>query len=171
MLETDAVALRKEVFAWYGGTAYAAQCFEVELVILLLHAHRLRKPASTPQQLDEIDLRLSKRTLGQLLNELKEHFDLHPQFKSLLNEYIGKRNYLAHRFFYDNARNLLSRTGCESMIAELKTIHATMKEADAVAQAVSGRLRNLLGISEEEMRKLVDEQLSRAAAGETDEKV
>src|SRR5258708_39185494 len=102
----DDVELRKEVFAWFGGAAYAAQCFEVELVNLLLWAPRLHEPSLTSQQLEEIDTRLSKRNLGQLLGELKMHFVVHPVFESLLKEYIESRNHLAHRFFFENAWGL-----------------------------------------------------------------
>ncbi len=164
MLAIDDAMLRKEVFAWYGAAAYSAQCFEVELIILLLLVHRIHEPRCTPQELDRIDLHLSKHSLGQLLKELKAHFWMHPDFESLLDEYRRRRNYLAHRFFYENATKLSSRAGCDAMISELRAIYATMKEAHEVAKAMSARARNFLGISEEQVQRFVDEELAREAA-------
>jgi hypothetical protein len=163
------VDLRKEVFAWFGSSAYAAQCLEMELLILLLCVERLRTPSLTGEELEEIDCKLSKRTLGQLLGELRSRLVLHPDFERLLNSYLARRNYLAHRFFSHNATKLLSRSGCEEMITELMRIYSTMREADDVVKTMSANVRNHLGISEEEIQRLVSEELHRSAAIMPDE--
>ena len=58
------IELRKEMFAWYGAAMYAAQLFEVELVILLLALKRLRDPESEPSDYKSLDEMLSRKTLG-----------------------------------------------------------------------------------------------------------
>ena len=103
----DDVERRKEVFAWFGGAAYHAQCFEVELQSLLLLTHRLNNPDAPVSELDDVDLRLSRKNLGTLLRELGMQFQLHPEFDGLLSTYRDRRNYLMHRFFFENARKLL----------------------------------------------------------------
>ena len=154
------MGLRREMFAWFGAAAYAAQCFEVELVVLLLLLQRLEHSSMTPEQLDDIDTKLSSQNLGRLLGQLKKYLILHPKFERLLNHYREKRNYLTHQFFYQNASKLSSREGCYSLIADLKEIESAMREADRVAQVMSRNVRKALGMPEEEIDKLVAQALS-----------
>lgn len=160
---TDDVEHRKEVFAWFGGAAYHAQCFEVELQSLLLLTYRLNHPTASVTDLDGVDMSLSRKNLGSLLRELAKHFTLHPEFSNLLNTYCDKRNYLMHRFFFDNAGKLLSSPGCEVMVTELKQLSEVFREADAIAQEMSKRMRALAGWSEEQIEKLVRAELGKDA--------
>lgn len=153
--------IRKDVFTWFGGAAYAVQCFEVELCTLLLLVRRLKNPSTTPQQLEDLDTKLSKKTLGRLLLELGKHLTVHPDFQAMLNSYLDRRNYLMHRFFFDHALDLLSSTGCQMMVSELRDIHASLKEADQIAQAMSANVRKKLGISEDQILALVSAELQR----------
>ncbi len=148
---TEESELRKEVFAWFGGAAYAAQCFEYELCILILLHHRLTNPNLTIDELDHIDLKLSRKTLGALLRELKSYLVIRPEFEKMLNEYLDKRNFLMHHFFSEHAHNLQSPAGCQKMIKELQATYNSLKEADAIAQEMSRNVRKHLGISEQEV--------------------
>jgi len=156
---TDDSGIRKDVFAWFGAAAYAAQCFEVELCILLLLVRRLKNPSATPQELDELNDRLSKKTLGALLRKLGKHLEIHPDFKAMLDGYLDKRNYLMHHFFSDHSTYLLTRNGCQKMIDELKEYHTALKEADSIAQTMSKNMRKHLGISEDDIQALVQTKL------------
>lgn len=153
--------IKKEVFAWFGGAAYAAQCFEVELCTLLLLVHRLKNSSATPQQLDDLDTKLSKRNLGTLLRELAKHLTIHPDFQALLDNYLDRRNYLMHRFFFDHASDLLSPAGCQKMISELRDIHASLNEADQIAQVMSANIRKTLGMSQDQIQALLTAELHR----------
>jgi len=159
----DDVERRKEVFAWFGGAAYHAQCFEVALQSLLLLAYRLNCPGTLASDLDDVDVRLSSKNLGWLLRELEKYFTLHSEFSDLLNTYREKRNYLMHRFFFDNARKLLSPLGCDVMVNELKYLSQAFQKADAIAQEISKHLRALAGWSEEEIDALVRAELRKDA--------
>ena len=151
--------LRKDVFAWYGSVAYAAQCFEVELSILLLARERLERPNSTPEELDRLDEILSRKTLGQLMNEVKKRFWIHPEFEALLGKYLQKRNYIAHRFFFENARKLLSAEGCKQLIEELQDLYATFKEADQISQLMSKNVRVASGVDEVALQEMVNREI------------
>ncbi len=152
----DESEVRKDVFAWFGSTAYAAQCFEVELCILLLLVRRLNEPSITPEELEIVDTKLSRGTLGTLLRELKKHLVIHPDFQKMLDGYLDKRNFLMHYFFFDHAGDLLAPDGCKKMIEQLKDHYASLKEADAIAQSMSRNMRKHLGISEEEVQALTE---------------
>jgi len=158
--------VKKDVFAWFGSAAYAAQCLEVELCNLHILLYRLRNPSVSPDNIEHIDMRLSKKTLGTLLRELGKHFEIHPEFQALLDDYLSKRNYLMHHFFFNHARNLLSRDGCVSMVDELRDIHSSLKEADAIVQTMSRKMMKHLGISEEEAQAWIEEKLKKL--GDTD---
>ncbi|MGB9619227.1 MAG: hypothetical protein ACPL7K_02305, partial [Armatimonadota bacterium] len=152
---------RKEVFAWFGGAAYHAQCFEVELQSLLLLTHRLDHPEAPISELDRVDMQLSSKNLGCLIRELEKRFVLRPEFSALLKTYREKRNYLMHRFFFENASKLLTPRGGDAMVKELKELSRIFREADAIAQGISKRLRGAAGWSEEEIEALVRVQLKK----------
>jgi hypothetical protein len=150
---------RKEVFAWFGAAAYYAQSFEVELQTLLLLVYRLHHPSAPLSELDEADTPLSKRTIGQLRKELEKHLTVAPEFSAILKVYGDKRNYLMHRYFFENARRLVSQQGCTAIVNELQSLSQTFREADATAQQMSKHLRALAGWSEEEMEAVVGAEL------------
>ncbi len=160
---TDDEQRRKDVFAWFGAAAYHAQCFEVELQILLILTHRLEHPDATPDELEDFDVRLSRRTLGRLLRDLRERFTLHPDFDALLDGYRVKRNYLMHEYFFTNAKELLTAEGCGAMVTELRALADSLREADAIARALSKRMRRILGISEADVLALVRAELGKGA--------
>jgi hypothetical protein len=152
---TDNTEFKKDVFAWFGVAAYAVQCFEVELCILILLAHRLKDPSLLSEHLEKIDIKLSKSTLGALLSELKSHLIINIDLQKILNNYREKRNYLIHQFFFNHSTDLLSKDGCLKMIEELKEIHASLMEANKVAETMSCNIRKKLSISEKEIQELV----------------
>ena len=162
MTESDAEG-RKELFAWFGGAAYHAQCFEVELHTLLIFIHRLKNPTMTPDGVEHIDTRLSKKNLGFLIQELKRTGEMHPDFEALLDEYREKRNYLMHRFFFENSYKLLSKEGCEAMVEELQAIADSLREADEIAKLMSKNVREHLGLNEQ----WVEEYVRKAILNET----
>lgn len=133
----------------------------MELQNLLLLTYRLKHPRAPVSELDATEMRLSSKNLGWLLRELEKDFELHPEFSALLSIYLQKRNYLMHRFFFDNASNLLSTGGCNAMVDELKGLSQVLREADAIAQEISKRLRAAAGWSEEKIEALVRAQLKR----------
>ena len=152
----DASETRKDLFAWYGAAMYAAQLFEVELVTLLLCLERLTSPRITATKLDRIDDILSRKTLGALLGELKKHTTLDSEFEQLLLSYRDKRNYLAHRFFHENAQRMSTVQGFEELTEELKEIESQLRQADAVAMKMSENVRGACGIPENEFQAYVD---------------
>lgn len=153
----DDSEIRKELFAWYGAAMYAAQLFEVELVTLLLCVQRLADSEVTLEKLDKMDDALSRKTLGTLLNELKKRTSLHPDFERLLSSYRDKRNYLAHRFFFENEQKMSNLEGFEELTKELQDIEHQLREADAIAMKMSENVRRAVGVSEHELQAYVSQ--------------
>lgn len=152
------IELRKEMFAWYGAAMYAAQLFEVELVILLLALKRLRDPESEPSDYESLDEMLSRKTLGALLKELEKHCTLTQDFKQLLIGYRDQRNFLAHEFFYARASSMADREGVEKLIIELQNNERDLRYADEICIKMSENTRKASGIDEEEFQKYVQLQ-------------
>ncbi len=150
---------RKELFAWYGAAMYAAQLFEVELVILLLALKRLREPDTQPQEYDRLDILLSRKTLGALLKELEKHCQIAQEFKDMLIGYLDRRNYLAHEFFYKCANQMGTRDGVVTITAELQDIERQLREADLIATEMSENVRKASGIDEEAFQEHVREAM------------
>ncbi len=157
----DDVQHRKEVFASFGGAAYHAQCFEVALQSLLLLAYRLANPDAPLSDLDAADARLSRKNLGHLIPALAKHVQLSPRFIDRLNFYREKRNFLMHRFFFENAMKMLSPRGCDAMINELNELTQLFREADSKAQEITKPLYSLAGWSEAEVSAMVSEELGK----------
>lgn len=149
-------ALRKEVFAWYGGAAYSAGLVEAEMIILLLLFDKLRggESAISPEAYEDLDRQLSKKTLGSLLREFRKHVDIAPEFDDLLNDYLATRNHLIHGFWPSHGESLLSRKGCDAMISELQHISTKMSEANRIIEAISDKVFRRLGFNREQLVSL-----------------
>ncbi len=154
----DDAEARKTLFAWYGAAMYAAQLFEVELVILLLSLKKLRDPAIEPNEYDRLDALLSRKTLGTLLRELKKYCKIAPEFESLLNQYRDQRNSLAHEFFYKNSTKMTTRRGVDALTLELQNIEQQLREADLIASKMSENVRTASGIDEQAFQEHVNKQ-------------
>lgn len=155
----DDVEVRKEMFAWYGAAMYAAQLFEVELVILLLGLKRLRDPDAEPSEYDGLDALLSRKTLGALLKELEKHCVLEQEFKDMLIGYRDQRNFLAHEFFYARANDMRTREGFEKLTEELQGLEHQLRTADQITMKMSENVRKSSGINEEDFQTYVQSQL------------
>jgi len=158
--------IRKDVFAYFGAAAYTAQGFEYEIITLLIGVYRLKNPNAPIEELDRVDIQLSKRNLGQLYLELKKHLGVRESFQDALLHYKERRNYLMHRFFPANAKGLATRRGCHKMIDELQDITAQLHEADVIAQSFGVLIRRFCGIPEEQFQKYAEAMLAKKLADE-----
>ena len=155
----DDVEARKDLFAWYGAAMYAAQLFEVELVVLLLALKRLREPNTGPDEYETLDKLLSKKTLGALLKALEKHCKIDPKFKELLEGYRDTRNFLAHEYFYSRANSLMTRQGIDALTVELQEFEQQLREADTIATKMSENVRIASGIDEMDFQEFVASSL------------
>lgn len=155
----DDVEIRKDMFAWYGAAMYAAQLFEVELVTLLLGLKRLRAPDTKPQEYDDLDKLLSRKTLGALLKELEKHCVISQEFKNMLTNYRDKRNFLAHEFFYARANDMKSRKGLEKLMQELQVVEQQLRTADQITMKMSEDVRTASGINQKDFQTYVESQI------------
>jgi hypothetical protein len=160
-MNIDRENILKDVYAWFGRVLYAVQLFETELVSLLIVNERLKNSEFTFESLNNLDTLLSKKTLGQLLVEVKKRTDITPAIESQFIEYKDKRNYLVHRYFPVNGEKLITIEGCQELIVELQKLYTDLREADAIATKISSEIQILCGIDEVDFQKYVQEQLEK----------
>ncbi|MBK6985998.1 MAG: hypothetical protein IPH32_15185 [Bacteroidetes bacterium] len=63
------------------------------------------------EEIDEYMLNLSKKTLGNLIKQLKELTEVNDEFIDKLEEALDARNYLIHRFLNHQGEKLLTKDG------------------------------------------------------------
>jgi hypothetical protein len=158
--DDNAVARRKEMFAWHGSTMYASQLLEQELAILHLVLRRTQEPNLRLEELDAFDSQLSRRTLGRLVRNLEKHPEPAPQLAATLTQYVELRNDLAHHFFKRHDASLMTSHGIEAMISELQDAYEKLRKADALATEVSVALRKKMGWSEEALQAMAAAEIA-----------
>jgi hypothetical protein len=112
----------------------SAQVLENNL-IMLIHALELEGAGDrTLDQSEELYLRLSKRTIGNLIRRLQQILPIPEGLEELLMEATNCRNFLAHEYFTARLPHWLTESGLAGIIDELATIR---EKLDLMAEAMS----------------------------------
>ena len=150
----------KEVYAHFGLAMYMAQCLERGLAITLATRYGPGPTKITRAGFDELLDRLFSRTLGQLVREIGRLAELNEEEEERLQQALHKRNWLAHRFFWDRAADFTSRARRVSMIQELQEAVNTFEALEQLFmrktteweesrgithQSIEGEMERLLG--------------------------
>jgi hypothetical protein len=90
-------------------------------------------------------------TLGNLLREFRKYRDLSPEFDRRLDAFKAERDWLCHRIYRENHRDLLIRTRFDALVQRLRAFKA---EATALSEVLDHSFDNWLvsrGVTKEEM--------------------
>jgi hypothetical protein len=142
----------KDVYAYFGLAAYYAQSFETSLELLLFLHHRHCNSPLTQRDLDVFNTSLEKKTLGKLINDLRDtspFINISHDIDEILDTARKNRNFLIHDFFKQRSVLFMSEGGRERMIAELVEIGNSLKLADTVIVPIYTLLSKAMGITEE----------------------
>ena len=71
-----------------------------------------------------------KKTLGNLIHELRKSSTIVDDFESTLKEALIKRNWLAHNYFWERATKFETENGREDMKEELQEMANYFEEID-----------------------------------------
>jgi hypothetical protein len=125
---------------------------------LILHA-RATGRGVTVEDLEFLEARNNKKTLGKLLNEVRKFLNLGTQEIDLLEKANQNRNFLAHHYFSERPSEILNIEGRKKMIKELDELTDSFIVADTLMTAATRALGKLIGISEEmvenELKKFI----------------
>lgn len=130
-----------DVYRKFGETSEAAQLLENELgnILLGIEGHEAGLFfGDRPQEAAEILRRINKSTLGQLLRTLQRKGHSFANTAELFARALAERNRLSHSFFRTHNFRRNSSQGCQIMLDDLESIHATLLDACKAAFAISG---------------------------------
>ncbi len=151
--------LVRDTYAQFGVAVFRAQTLEVEIVNAMVIARLPEKDHTSRQEIDAFMNR--PLTLGQLLNELKKYVQVHDELKQTLREAWKKRNWLAHDYFKERARELMSSAGCNLMISELKEAEQLFWHAAHTLNTSVKQIRERFGITDEVLEREFERQTVR----------
>ncbi|HED54470.1 MAG TPA: hypothetical protein ENJ00_09775 [Phycisphaerales bacterium] len=120
----------KELWAFFGLASYYAQVLEQGLVNLVVAIRVMDSNAMKAGTIEDLFNKESWNTFGQLLKNAKRLVDISDELSVELEEALGKRNYLAHRFFVGHDVDIRSEHGRRGMIEELRSILILLKSVD-----------------------------------------
>ena len=160
----------REVFARFGLAMYLAQCLERQLALILATKYGPGPTKITRTEFDNILADLFSRTLGRLVTKIGKLAELGEDEKEQLQKALNKRNWLAHRYFWERAAAFISESGRESMIKELQEAACSFQALDELFTNRTIEWRETVGITQQsvdkELERLVREALERGPGGE-----
>ena len=158
---------RREVFASFGVAMYYAQCLEHQLGLMLASMCNRQFLEVPPEDRDALYDRELSKTLGQMVRTLKNTISISPTLEDRLKKAVDIRNWLAHRYFCERAREILSLREQEYMISELQEQADFLQALDREFTEIMEKWMERLGVSKEdiceEMRKFLREKNSMQA--------
>jgi uncharacterized protein YutE (UPF0331/DUF86 family) len=108
---------------------------------------------------------MGKKTMGQLLQEIKENYGLSEDHKEILKNVLVKRNYLIHKYFRLEIQKFYSETGQKEMLKYFGDIIDETKLIDNELNQYFEHYKLKLGFDEKRISELVakmkEEELKR----------
>ena len=150
----------KEVYAFYGLAAYAAQVLEKGLANLAV-ALSTDGVSITRTHFDALFDRFDPRAFEQLVNVASARVAISAPAQQLLAEALARRNHLSHQFFADHAAAFTTEQGRARMIEELRDLVDLLQRADAEVERLCLPLMVKHGMTEDRIRQLTEEMLAR----------
>ncbi len=136
MLESEEGQLNA-VFACFGSAAQHSYFFEEALGKFLLVYNKTFKNSLTLQDLETIETKMKKETMGSLLKEFKKYVTIHDdKVEQCLDNALKKRNFLIHHFFRQRYKKFRTKTGRIGMLNELMGIQKDLETATALTNGM-----------------------------------
>ena len=143
----------KEVFAFFGLAAYAAQVLERGVLFLALELHLNNAESVTERDIDSLLGGLESRTLGQVIAAIRQMGFPSNLLEERLAEALARRNELAHQFFWDHAEYFMTKGGRVCMIDKLRSLTATFQEADVETEKTLFEVSKCTGFTQEAVNR------------------
>lgn len=110
------------------------------------------------------DIFLSKKTLGQLIIELKRA-GMDEDTEQLLGDALNARNFLMHNFFVCRAGDYRTEDGRGNMLKELQNLRFRIGRAQqAFSQVRQKAYEKFFGITSDELKRRYDDYLKKQPA-------
>jgi hypothetical protein len=137
----------------YGGSALP------EYPIMLWTDRIFKKKVKTNKEINDIidTIENSKKTMGNLLNEIKTNYGLTDKQISDLDNILKKRNYLIHKYFKIEIQKLLSEIGKKEMLKFLCDFIDKVRLIDTELKVYYRNYTLKLGLTDERIEGLMNE--------------
>ena len=132
---------------------YQVQCLERQLAIMLATKYRPGPVRLSRKEFDNILEALFSATLGQLVGKIKNITALSEDEEERLVEALERRNWLAHRYFWERSVEFLSESGRASMVKELQVAADSFGALDRVFTDRTIEYAETLGVTQESIDK------------------
>lgn len=150
-------ATEHELFRDFGFAAFKAQMLESSLVHLLLAADKSGMIKLENKKSIELELVLSKKTLGPLIEELRKG-GISADLDEILKDALEARNFLTHHFFNWHSKAFATENERGSMLRELQKLRFRIgKATDLMANLRADVYVRVFGVTEDELRLLYEE--------------
>lgn len=143
---------------------YLAQCVEQAIYLNLVFFDLYPKAGTTIRSKKEwfeayeaYEERELRKTMGRLIQKLKEKGKSTGSVEAKLDECLTKRNWLAHSYFPDRGVDLTYESGREKMIRELEGTQALFRDKDQEITKLTEPVMQSYGLTEEKLQKLMHE--------------
>ncbi|MDK8193484.1 hypothetical protein QP794_25670 [Paenibacillus sp. UMB7766-LJ446] len=139
----------KECYAYFGLAVYYSQVLEHQLVNMIILLKRSQGLLPTESDFDVLYIQRSKRTLGNLISEIKELFQLQEDEKNELEEVLRQRNFIVHDYFKEKIALTLTESGRNELVNELQRFVERVRNIDSRLEVYSDRMRKSVGLTDE----------------------
>jgi hypothetical protein len=148
MLKTEEGQLNA-VFACFGSAAQHAQTFEESLTNFLTAYKRVAHFGLSTDEIEAIVQGLHKRTMGQLLHDLKGIVKFNDgDYIERMETALKVRNFLMHRWFLERKDCFKTKEGRFEMLAELISMERLLDSSRVMANAMRIALCSALGMED-----------------------
>lgn len=161
----------KEVYAHFGLAIYLAQCLEQSIYIHLMffdffprNISRIRTQDLWQQEIESYEAQELSKTMGQLIQRLKDAGQLTDDIASALASALKQRNRLAHHYFSEKSITFMTESGRNIMIAELQSIQEQFRAVAEMLDTITMPVAERYGFTEEKRQKLMAQMLEDEAA-------
>lgn len=151
----------KLVYAYFGLAIYYCQCLEETFGIMLWTNRVFKKKVKTNEELNKIidAIENSTKTMGNLLNEIKQNYGLPEDAKYKLESILNKRNYLTHKYFKMEIQKFYSDVGRFEMIKYCCDVIDQIKPMIVELEKFYENYRMRLGLTEERIEMIKNQML------------
>jgi len=145
------------VYAYFGLACYLAQCMEEGLESMLWLKRLNEGEATSNDEVVELieSYENSKKTMGNLVYELKGAYQLAQDDADSLSTFLRNRNYLAHKFFKVQSEKFFSNKGKLEMIKYCCEFTDSYRVLDTSLKKYYASYLNRLGMTEQKIEEFM----------------
>lgn len=149
----------KLVYAYFGLAIYFSQLLEETFSIMLWTNRIFKKQAKSSEEINDIidSIENSKKTMGNLLNEVKQNYGLSEAHIKHLEDILNRRNYLIHKYFRVEIHKFYSHVGRKEMIKYFCDFIDQSGEIDEQLNQYFLSYKLRLGFTDERIAEMVNE--------------